>query len=231
MAKKLAVTAVFFILVIGLYAIFATTLPNIACEAQPINLAMPPAAERQIWGANGFSQEFIAPHNGLNRLDIFFQTYFRQNTQDVTIRLLEVSKVENIERFHTTFIPVDISAQGWQTFSMPPIPESAQKNYIITIESPQSSPGNAVTVGGILEADPYQLGKAFIGATPLNGDIAFRTCYQMSGLEKIDELSRQLTQHRPGVWGNPIFYGAIVVVYFALIIGLFWVLAKLVLAQ
>ncbi len=234
MAKKLAIAGVFLIIIIGLAAIFTTAFPNIACEGQPINLAMPLSAERQIWGENSIRQEFVAAENGLNRIDIFFQTYFRQNSQDVTIRLLEASatdstKTQSVERFQTTFNVSSIPAQSWHTFMFTPIPNSAQKPYIISIESSLSSPGDAVTVGGIIETDPYQLGEAFVGSQPLNGDIAFRSCYQMSGFEKIQTLTNQLTQHRPSLWNSPTFYGAILIIYAVLMGVLFWKLAKLTL--
>jgi hypothetical protein len=227
------IAALFTLTITGLFFISRSALAQIACEGQPINLRLAPTHEQQIWGEHILSQTFIAPRNHLQRIDILFQTYQRQNTQDVNFRLLEFppgspQPAQGTELLNFTFNAATLQDQTWRAFTFPPISDSAGKQYALVIQSPESSPGNAITVGGI-EWDAYEPGTAFLGPTPLQADIAFRACYQMTVLEKLQVLAEQITRHRPAVWGNIYFYGFIFFVYVLLLIGLFWKLAQLAL--
>lgn len=208
-------------------------LNQLACEGQPINNDVVPTQAQQIWGERIIGQSFVAPRNGLNRIDLLFQTYRRQNTHNVTLRLLEVppeinNPLQGIELFRTTFNASTVHNQSWRTFTFPPLPDSAGKTYLIALESPESKDGNAITVGGI-EQDVYLPGSAFLGPVPVPADIAFRTCYQMTTFEKLQILSEQMTRNRPALWGNIVFYPLSLLVYILLLIGLFWRLTGLAL--
>jgi hypothetical protein len=200
---------------------------QIACEGQPINNNAVPTLDQQILGDRIISQSFVAPRHGLNRLDIFFQTYDRRNTHDVYLRLIEVTQppLKGNEKFQTTFNAATVNDQSWRSFSFPLIADSAGKTYLISLQSPESTDGNAITVGGI-ERNSYLSGTAYLGPMPVPADITFRSCYQMTALEKLRILAEQITRHRPFWWGNIVFYEVILVVYTLLLGGLLWKLIK-----
>jgi hypothetical protein len=211
-------------------AIVISALDQIACEGQLINNNVSPTKDQQIWGQRLIGQSFVAPFNGLNRVDILFQTYQRHNTHAVSLRLLEISPsldnpLHGVELFRTSFNAATVGDQSWYTFSFASIINSKGKSYLISLSSPESSDGNAITVGGI-ERDAYEPGSAYLGATPVLADLTFRACFQMSTLEKLDHLAQQMTQGRPGVWGNMLWYWLMIMLYLLLVGGLFWQLFK-----
>jgi hypothetical protein len=226
------IVIVFFIFVgLGLSLIGASLFNQLACEGQPINNNVSPTQSQQIWGERSISQSFVAPHDNLDRIDILFQTYQRRNTHDVTFRLLEVpadndNPMAGIELFKTTFNAVTLRDQSWHTFIFPAIAGSAGKTYLINLQSPEATDGNAITVGGI-ERNAYAAGTAFLGPIPVPADITFRACFQMGAGEKLQVFSEQITRNRPGLWGDIAFYIMTAIAYTILLIGFFWQLAKL----
>jgi hypothetical protein len=212
---------------------------QLACEGQAVNDNLPPTPSQQILGERLIGQSFVASRNRLNRLDLFLQTYSRQNTQPVFLSLLELppdlsDSTQEIEVFRTTFRATTIRDKAWHTFIIPELPTSAGKTYLITLQSPDSVNGDAITVGGI-QQDVYPPGSAFVYApdlsfpnlTPVPGDIMFRTCYEMTLPEKWQVLAEQITRNRPGLWGNFGFYVFSLLIYGLLLIALLWWLIKL----
>jgi hypothetical protein len=223
---RLTLAVLLVLMLAGLGFIGVLFFDQIACEGQPINNNAVPTQDQQILGDRIISQSFVAPRHGLERLDLFFQTYNRQNTHDIHLRLIEVTKppLEGSEKFQTTFNAAAVNDQSWHRFSFPPIADSAGKTYLISLQSPTSTDGNAITVGGI-ERNSYLPGTAYLGPTPVPADITFRSCYQMTLLEKLQVLAEQITRNRPFWWGNIIFYGLILVVYTLLLGAFFWKLS------
>jgi hypothetical protein len=226
-AKRWTVIILGVITLVGLIAIGAAMIDQMACEGQPINNNTTPTPAQQIFGERVIGQSFVAPRNGLNRIDILFQTYRRQNTHDVILRLLEVPDIndplQTTELFQTTFNAAAVSDQSWQTFKF--IPDSAGKAYLFTLQSPDAEDGNALTVGGI-EQDVYLPGTAFLGPVPVAADVTFRSCYQMTTFEKFQVLSEQITRGRPGLWEDIGFYWLSLIVYGLVLLGFFWKLIK-----
>lgn len=230
LTKRLTTITLCFFTLIGLITSGLSFFDPIACEGQPINNNVDPTAAQQIFGETVIGQTFVAPRDGLNRIDLFLQTYGRKNTHNVVFRLLEVTpNLDNpflgTEVFNISFNAATVGDQTWRAFNFPALPHSAGKTYLITLQSPESVDGDAITVGGI-ERDSYLPGTAYLGPIPLEADIAFRSCYQMSTLEKLQVLAGQMTRQRPGMWGTASFYGVILLVYVVLLVGFFWKLAR-----
>jgi hypothetical protein len=231
--QKLSVYSIYSLGLAGLLAIGISFFNQLACEGQLVNVNLSPSEQQQIWGDQIVGQSFIAPRNHLNRVDLFFQTYGRKNSRDVTLRLLEISAgAENIlqgpEIFSITFNAAMVRDQSWRTFTFPEVANSAGKSYLIILQSPRAVPGDAITVGGI-DKDIYGPGSAFLGSVQIPADINFRACFQMTALEKLRVLSNQITRYRPSWWGDSIFYIICLVIYSLLLVILFWRLAKFVL--
>ncbi|MBI1877797.1 MAG: hypothetical protein HYR94_06155 [Chloroflexi bacterium] len=193
--KPLTCLILFLLAAVGLITIGASFFDQLACEGQLINNNVLPTHEQQIWGERLISQSFVAPYDSLSRIDILFQTYQRHNSHDVTLRLLaaphEIANVlQGVEQFRTTFNASTVGDQMWRTFTFPPLADSAGKTYLISLYSPESTDGDAITVGGI-ERNAYIPGSAFLGPTPVPADITFRACFQLSIPEKLGVFSEQ----------------------------------------
>ncbi|MCB9076449.1 MAG: hypothetical protein H6631_02555 [Anaerolineaceae bacterium] len=229
--KSLTLIVVFGLVVIGLGVIGRSLFDQIGCEGQLFNNNEAPTIAQKLFGDRIIGQSFVAPRDGLNRIDVMFLTYGQLSTPPVSLRLLELTgKPENpvaegVEVFHTTAEANTIQNKIWHHFDLPPVATSAQKRYLIALASPEASAEQAITVGGI-ERNVYLPGTAFFGSTPVPADITFRTCYQLSAGEKWTLLAGQLTRHRPGLLGSAGFYSTIMVVYGGLVGAFFWQLVK-----
>ena len=230
--KTLTLIVVFGLVVIGLGIIGASLLDQIACEGQLFNNNEAPTVAQKLFGERVIGQSFVAPRDGLNRIDVMFLTYDRRPTPPVSLRLLELAgEPENplatgVEVFHTTTATNAVQNHVWHQFDLPPIDTSGQKRYLIALTAPEASDAQAVTVGGI-ERNVYLPGTAFFGPTPVPADIAFRTCYEMSAGERLSVLAEQVTRQRPGVFGHVGFYGTTLMIYGGLLGVFFWQLVKL----
>ncbi|MBE7555409.1 MAG: hypothetical protein HS126_30535 [Anaerolineales bacterium] len=230
--KRFSLIILLVLALTGLAAVAVSFSRQLACEGQLINNNVNPTTPQQIAGDRIIGQSFVAPRPNLNRIDLFFQTYGRKNTHDVTLRLLAAPEngsnpLQGLELYRTTFNAADVSDLSWRTFTFPPIPDSGGKPYFIALESPQSTEGNAVTVGGI-ERDVYTAGSAFLGPVPVPADITFRTCYALSIAEKLSILGQQLIKNRPSLWGDLRFYLLLLLLYLLILLGIFVKLIKMV---
>lgn len=230
-AKKVTIAIILSLTALATAAVVIAAIPLLGCDAQLINLAMPQAGSREIRPGNSIRQIFVPTANNLSRVEVYLQTFFRRNTGDVTLTLLELPPnapplSEGISRFQTRFSAAELPAQSWYAVEFDPIPNSAGQQFVLLLESPGSTAGDAVTVGGVLAADPYAAGEAFVGDSPLGGDVAFRACYQLTPASRLGYLASQLTAGRPGVWGQPWFYLLLVLLYLLLMTALFWQLAR-----
>jgi hypothetical protein len=214
----------------GLMGIAISFFDQLACEGQLINNDVVPTSAQQIAGNRTIGQSFVASLNQLNRIDLLFQTYGRKNSHDVTLRLLAAPEngdnpLQGSEVYQATFNAATVSDQRWRTFTFPPLSDSAGKTYFIALQSPQSTDGNAITVGGI-ERDVYTSGSAFLGSMPVLADVTFRACYPLSLSEKLSILGQQLVENKPSLWGDIRFYILLLVLYALILLQVFVKLFK-----
>ncbi len=223
-------TGIFILLFAG---IILSWFHQIGCEGQLFNDNLPPTPSQQILSDRLIGQSFVASRDGLSRIDLFFQTYGRYNNRDVSLALLElppnvIDPSQGIKVFETMFNSSITKDRTWHTFTFSELSSSADKNYLITLQSSESEEGNAITIGGI-QQNVYVSGMAIVYApdlgfsqvTPVNGDMMFRACYEMTLLEKLQALIKQITQNRPALWGNRSFYIFSLSLYVVLLISLF----------
>ncbi|MDX1520294.1 MAG: hypothetical protein R3264_01545 [Anaerolineae bacterium] len=216
--------------VVGLIVIIGSLPDHLGCEGQLVRTREVTDGQ-QIWGERVFSQSFVAPRDRLNRVDLLMHAYGRTNTEAVNIRLLALSPeltnpLEGNEIYRTTINAAEVGDFSWQSFPIPEISDSAGQSYLISLQSPTSTEGNAVAVTGI-QKDVYPAGGAFIGPSPAEADMVFRVCFALSTTEKVDVLMTQLTQNRPGLWGSRWFYLVSLAGYVLLPFVLFWQLVRL----
>ncbi|NJN94380.1 MAG: hypothetical protein HC875_09945 [Anaerolineales bacterium] len=225
-SNKLFLSVTYLVGLVGLVMIVVSFFNQLGCEGQLLYFYTPPTDLQQIWGEQSIGQSFTAPRDNLNRVDIRFQTYGRQNTGEITFKLFELPAEDSpVEIYSTSFNAISLSDQRWRTFAFAPVANSAQKSYLITLQSPTSRPGNAVTVNGV-EKNIYPPGSAFLNNAPVLADLTFRVCFQMDGGEKLQVLAEQMTRFRPAWWGQPAFYLFAAALYTLLVVIFFWQLTN-----
>jgi hypothetical protein len=88
-------------------------------------------------------QKFSMNSHGFSQLKIFAATYARENSCTLIVSLY----VEPAELVQKVIRPCQsIIDNAYLTLSFPPISDSADKKFVLNIESKGASPGNAVTV-------------------------------------------------------------------------------------
>ena len=128
-------------------------------------------------------QNFTAPADDLSGVGVMFATYSgRKNTEPVFFHLREsIYSQQDIRT--VTVHPSRLGDNQVYQFTFEPIRDSAGKQFFFFVESPTSSPGNAVTVD-INTQDPYHLGTAYIvSGQPAPTD---PTILERSGKQTVD---------------------------------------------
>ncbi len=189
---------------------------NIEPEGQPESDT--PAGE--IRGSITTGQTFTAPYNGLYRIDVLMATYARENTEDVIFHLRSNRESES-DLVQISVNGREIEDNQFRSFTFNPIRDSGRKSYYFFFDSPESVPGDAVTVWGT-EKNLYAGGQAFRNHRPGQGDLTFLTYYQPGFIDKVNILFDRLAQNKPLFWGDKRFYLLLALLYFSLF-GLFWV--------
>lgn len=189
---------------------------NAGVEGSNFALASP----GELYGDIHYGQSFVASYPNLHRIDVVMSTYGRRNTRDVVFHLKEGLDIR-ADVASVTFNAGDVGDEAWQSFTFPALSDSAGQAYYFYFESPESEPGDAVSVMG-REGDPYASGQAYINGQPFPGDMAFRVYYRMSPRQKIDVVLSSLAANKPSLWGSKYPYMLLVAVYVLLLGALLW---------
>jgi len=105
-------------------------------------------------------------------------TYARQNDRPLIFHLRESpSSADDIVTI--TVDAATIKDNTYHQFSFSPLPDSRDRSYYFFLESPQSVPGNAITIWHS-PYDAYEEGELYIDGRRQDGDLAFRTYYGYS---------------------------------------------------
>lgn len=213
------------LLLTGLASIFVRGLDQLGYEGQLISYAHLISEALEIKGNLTIGQTFLAPLDGLQRIDVVLRTYGRPNTHDVTFYLKQSPDSPEVI-YQETFNASEVWDNQWRTFEFPPIPDSAGKTFFFYLASGDSVAGDAITVGGGL-GDLYNGGSAYFGPVPAEGDLAFRTYYGLSFKEKLSILEKRLVEDKPSIWGDIRFYIVLLVLYGLILLRVFIELIKL----
>jgi 4-amino-4-deoxy-L-arabinose transferase-like glycosyltransferase len=142
----------------------------------------------ELTGTALVGQTFVAKHNNLAAVAVQFATYSnRNNTKPIIFNLRQWPDGADIRQ--ASVLASELGDNQLHRFEFEPIPDSANKTYFFYVVSPDSVPGNAVTVD-IDTRNPYIEGTAFIvhaaptqltnpavisGGGKLTVDVAFAT--------------------------------------------------------
>ncbi len=202
----------------GLLLIGAHTLALLGYEGQFLNKIRPGPAIALVGGVQ-LGQTFVAPRNGLERVDVLMYGYRRRNSQPVTFHLRKIGTDQDEVSF--TFNAGEVRGWRWQSFRFAPLEDSAGQAYYFFFDSPTSTPDDALTLGGV-EGDVYPNGAALINGHPARADVAFKTFYaNVSLADKLSALATRITEHKPSVWGDIRFYLLLAGAYILLLFGIF----------
>lgn len=226
LTKKMSISLISILLLAGLITIVIKGLDLLGYEGQLINLYHQPISDAlEIKGDLAIGQTFLAPVDGLQRIDVVLRTYGRRNTHDVTFYLKQSLDSPEVI-YQETFDASEIRNNSWRTFEFPPIPDSAGRTFFFYFASPDSVKGDAITVGGAL-GDLYNGGNAYLGPVPADADMAFRTYYGLSPGEKLAILGERLVENKPSVWSDIRFYLLLAGLYVLILLVAFVELIRL----
>jgi hypothetical protein len=178
------------------------------------------ASPGELYGNTQFGQTFVASYPKLYRIDIVMSTYDRRNTKDVIFHLKQNLDAQ-ADIVSITLDATDVRDKAWQSFIFPPLSDSMGQSYYLYLESPESEPGDAMTVMG-RDGDPYPSGQGYINHHPVAADMAFRVYYKVDPIQKINIVLESLAANKPTLWGSKAFYMFLAAVYVLLVGALIW---------
>lgn len=182
-------------------------------------------------------QTFIASMDNLSRIDFYTDSYHPWDSPYLDCRLFEI---------HTEKNPFDLSYEfiknnrkeihykrlnGWMlsihmfnSFSFPPIPQSKNKAYLFTIQSPGLKKGGT-SILLASSSDRYMYyGNLFVNGERKEGDLAFRLLYTRPRSWLIQRSFERLGLQKPALFSSPISYYVLIGVYLILLGLLFYCL-------
>ena len=199
-------TAWIFVLVVIVTAaiLFSLSLPQRVVVANQPKNEMPVG---ELYGEIKVGQSFVAAHNNLSAVEVLLATYNRKNTGKFIFHLKDGSKSkEDIYSFVGDLSKV--KDNEFFRFSFPKIEKAKGRKYYFYIESPQSRPGNAITIWSSLK-DLYKEGEKIVNGQPAPGDLVFKTEYELGWrLSANTFLARiiKFVKFFINIFGNKVFY-------------------------
>jgi hypothetical protein len=117
-----------------------------------------------------FQQTFVSMCGNLRGIELLTATYARTNSHPVIVRLRDTTTGQFV--LEQTLPSATIPNNGWLKFAFAPLPDSLGRTFLITVESPKSMPGDAITVWRS-KTDMYPKGQAAINGNSVTADLAF----------------------------------------------------------
>jgi hypothetical protein len=165
----------------------------------------------ELIGGRVYGQSFVSDLDNLYRIDLSTATFSRINSAPVIFYLKDSPQTDTAIRSITLPGP-EIQNDRPTSFVFEPIPNSAGKSFYFVIESPEATPGNAITVYAS-EYDQYPQGAAYQNTQFVNGDLAFtaysRESFTFTGV--LGGTASRVAQDVPFF----IFYGALILTVIA----------------
>jgi len=171
-------------------------------------------------------QTFLAPYNGLYRIEVLLADYGRVNSGMVNFRLSLTpgdTAASLLKRFSAAAVRGDV----WYTFEFDPIPDSANKLYYFQLDAPEANLGRALTAY-ISPQDAYPDGAAYRAGHPVSGDLIFAAHFKEE-----DNLWNaatfwlaRLKAYKPSLLGRTRLYAGLLAGYLTLVVVLIRQLAK-----
>jgi hypothetical protein len=169
----------------------------------------------EIYGDAQVGQTFAVSYSDLYRVDVLLLTYGRINTHDVVFHL-KASPREGEDLRKVTISAREVEDGAYFGFTFPRIPDSAGKNLFFYLDSPESVPGDAITIGS-KDGDPYAKGTAYLNGSPTEQDLTFVTRYRAGLWETANAVLDRLVKNKPSILGDSRLYWYLAFLYLVLL--------------
>ncbi|AKB37911.1 Glycosyltransferase [Methanosarcina siciliae C2J] len=149
----------------------------------------------EIKEGSNVGQSFMSNEDKLCEIDVSLATYARTNTEEIIFHL------KNQSGSGKDLVTIKINAKNVQDnsyyqFKFKPIENSKGKHYYFYLESPNSVPENAITVW-YSQNDTYEEGTAYLNHEKIDGDLKFRTLYEIHGHNILKNFYERILQDIP----------------------------------
>ena len=180
--------------------------------AGPLGKVAPTSGSQAVQGSTTVGQAFVAPFDGLYRIDVYVGPGAQANKANLLFHLRAAPGATQDLRFGALSAS-SVKGEGWMEFQFPSIPDSGGKSYFLLIESPSSTSEDALSVS--LRSGPAGLrdGTYYLNGAPTDGDVALEYYCQPGPVAWLAGLFRLLGQGKPSISGQPLFYGGLFAVY------------------
>lgn len=171
---------------------------------------------QEIRGSTTVGQTFMAPFDGLYRIDVSLGTGGRANTKDLLFHLRTAP--EATEDLASGIVNASTLKQdAWTAFEFPPLRDSGGRRFYFFLESPASQPGDTLSVFRSRQNN-YRDGAYYLDGALAEGDLTFTIRCRPSPAGWLSGLLRLLARNKPSIWGQPACYGLLFGLYFLLLL-------------
>jgi hypothetical protein len=117
------------------------------------------------------AQVFVAPHNGLTKVELYMATYLKTiPSGSLDFLLIEGDGGSRVIASGSTPLQA-IKDNSFVVFEFPAIPDSQRKTYTLRLSTPNLPPGYGLSVW-LSKADLYPEGRFLVNGIPVAGDAA-----------------------------------------------------------
>src|SRR4051812_12617243 len=171
--------------------------------------AYAPLTEQRYDAANGITgallprhsvgQSFVARYANLSGIELHLVTYTDKTAPGPASLVLHLRDGPSLgPDIATVRLPAGemLGPDPWYLFSFPPIADSQDRAYYVTVESPDGAPGRALSLLRLApppESDMYPGGTAYRDGQAEAGDLAFALSYSPSPLQAWAQAARALS--------------------------------------
>ena len=165
----------------------------------------------EIYGKTKIGQTFAAQYNNLVSIEVLLATYNRKNTGDFIFHLKkDVSNPEDLFNYRGDISKV--KDNKYFRFRFPEIKKAKGKKFYFYLEELQSRPGNAITIWANSE-DLYREGEKMVDGAPAEGDLVFKTIYDLGLKGNLAAFLGEITRNRPSPLNKKSFYVGLILLF------------------
>jgi hypothetical protein len=191
---------------------------------QPCGQLSVQAATGELVAGSRAGQTFRVDQSGLYRIDVYLGNGQRQNQGPVVLHVT-AAPFGGPDLARATADASQLQIDGFVAFQFAPLSEPAGQPLAFWLEAPEAGPGHAPTVMGATQ-DLYPGGAAVfdnLSATHGVQDLAFKLYFQSELLGSLAVVLARQAAGRPGIFGWPQLYLALLLAYLlglAVLLGL-----------
>ena len=165
----------------------------------------------EIYGKTKIGQTFAAQYNNLTAIEIRLATYNRKNTGEFIFHLKkDPGSKEDLFNYKGDI--GRLKDNKYFRFRFPEIKFSKGKKFYFYLEAPQSRPGNAITIWANSE-DLYREGEKMVDGGSAQGDLVFKTLYDLGLRGNLGVFLNEITQNKPSPLNKKSFYITLILLF------------------